>query len=783
MNLKKILSYPITKDILCILMLILFYISISLLLSHNGQYILGSNIDFSLQHYTIPEYLRNLFYQTHDLLPDFSFHLGAGQNIYYLSYYGLLNPVIMFSYLFPNIEMLDYIIISMACIIMISCILFYFYLKKYHCSRMICTISTFMFLCATPFIFHSHRHIMFIDYFPFLILGFYGIDQFVHQKKSLLLIISIVLMIFTSYYFSVSGLVVLFILGIFRYMKTYDIKRKEIIKLIIALLVRYAVAIMISAILILPTLYTLLSGRAIDTNTISIAELLKPHMYMLYSSYSMGLTMLSFISTVYMLFSKKKENIMLSIILLLVSIFPIFNYILNGLLYIHAKALIPFIPLVIINTSDCFMIWFKKMKKKNRHLLIIYTVISSTFVCLFNNSKDQFMTKKQVSSMFHHELNNDDNIYRSNTSLVDKTYMNKVCQLDEYKTTIYSSTSNSHYQDVYRDVFHNPLPYRNRFMLSSSNNILFQMYMAEKYIYSQEDYHHFYSKIDDKNSINLYQNDYVLPIGYATAKTININDFKQLSYPDNVINILGNIVHNEQTNIEIKNTKRMKLNYQIIKRKNIEYVSDNNEYIVFVRDDGKISLKVNNQLNNQLLLISFDVLESDKDLAIQMNDIKNKLTSQNWKYSNHHNQFNYVLFDNNHQLDITFLKGVYKITNVKVSTIDFEQLKNINQDIDPLILDKQKTKGDTIDGNIEVKNNSYFTISLPYDKGFDIFVDNKKIAYEKVNYSFIGFPISKGQHHITIEYHAPYKDIAIMISVIGLTVFLILIYFEKKCKR
>lgn len=766
MNLRKIKLHYDMKDILCILTLILCYIFIMCILSHNGKYILGSNVDFSIQHYTILEYFRNLFYKTHDFLPDFTFYLGAGQNIYHLSYYGLLNPIITFSYLFPHINMLNYMIITMSVVVIGSCLLFYFYLKKNHYSRMICMLSSLMFLCSAPFILHSHKHIMLIDYFPFLILGFYGIDLFIEKKKSFLLIISIILMIFTSYYFSISGLVVLFILGIFRFYQRSEINYKSLLKFSVSLLYRFIIAVSISAILILPTFYTLLSER---TNTnIHITDLWEPHMYMLYSYYTMGLTIICLITTIYMLFSKKKANVILSVILLLISIFPVFNYILNGFLYIDAKSLIPFIPLVLLNTSDCLMIWFNKLRKANRNLLIIYIACSSMFICLFSNYQEQLMTKNQLTRQLYMQSNKEDNIYRTHTSLLDKTYVNKVCCLDDYKSTIYSSTLNVNYQDTYTDIFNNPLSYRNKFMLS---------------FYSSEDYQRVYSKIGGDYSINIYKNDYILPIGYATAKTINKNDFKQLRYPDNIINLLGQVVSDKQTNVEIKKAKRIDLNYEIVKIKNIKYINNDDEYFIFAGDDAHISLKVNNKLDDQLLFISFNILESDKDIAIRMSNVKNKVINENWKYRNHHNQFNYVLFDNDKQLDISFSKGLYKMTNIKVSILNFEQLKHINQDIDPFILDKQKTQGDTISGNINVKKNSYFIISLPYDKGFDIYVDHKKTAYEKSNFSFIGFPITKGKHVIEINYHAPYKNIALIISLTGVILFLMTICFERKYKK
>ena len=102
MKKKSDLKYYIT--------LTLFFIIQFLIITRFGQYLYGSTIDWDHQHYNIPEYFRTLFYSTGDLFPDFAPPLGAGQNIYNLSYYGLFNPVIMLSYLLPFVPMKIYIL-------------------------------------------------------------------------------------------------------------------------------------------------------------------------------------------------------------------------------------------------------------------------------------------------------------------------------------------------------------------------------------------------------------------------------------------------------------------------------------------------------------------------------------------------------------------------------------------------------------------------------------------------------------------------------------------------
>ncbi len=107
------------KDFLNIALLILFYFVVLLITTKGFKYLPLSKVDFDVQHYPLAEYFRNLFYSTGDIMPDFTFNLGAGENIYYISYYGLFNPIIMFSYIMPHIPMMYYLMIMMSFVVII----------------------------------------------------------------------------------------------------------------------------------------------------------------------------------------------------------------------------------------------------------------------------------------------------------------------------------------------------------------------------------------------------------------------------------------------------------------------------------------------------------------------------------------------------------------------------------------------------------------------------------------------------------------------------------------
>ena len=95
------------------------------------KHLFGSNIDWITQHVTIPEYFRNLFYETKNLIPNLAFNLGAGQNIYNFSYYGLLSPIILISYLLPFVNMPIFIMIASVILYLLSGFLMFKFMVKY----------------------------------------------------------------------------------------------------------------------------------------------------------------------------------------------------------------------------------------------------------------------------------------------------------------------------------------------------------------------------------------------------------------------------------------------------------------------------------------------------------------------------------------------------------------------------------------------------------------------------------------------------------------------------
>lgn len=830
------------RDYKNIFLLIISYFFIFFILTR-GVYLYGSRTDWQNQSWEFAEYFRNLFYETHQWFPNFAFHIGSGENIYYFSYYGLFSPLIMISYLFPFMKMMDYIITVNILTVISSIILFYVWLRTKKYDETLSVTVSFLFLFASPLIYQSHRQMMFISYFPFFCMALMGIDLYFEKKKSTLFTVSLFLMIMTSYYFSVTGIVVLVLYAIYRQLSLEDkFDIKKIGKCIFSICVRIAISVSMSAVLILPTLFALKNGRSASTSKNMFAfSWYIPKISLeniLYSSYATGVTSIAMIAIMIGILSRKKERKFLAASILLFISIPFFNFILNGTLYTNSKIFIPFLPLVLLLVAELLsdakekkieskvfwitvivmlIIFFWNIKwefdllylvEGTVTLFLLYRVIHfdhlnlfyafivgiSVCICLVCNLSDVLVKDSSEDTNFSSNnesliqatMNQDNRLYRITNDYFSIMNINKIYGANYYQTTVYSSAINKTYSDLFYHVFGNNMIFRNARILNPTDNILFNTYMGNKYLITSQNPPIGYTKINADKKIAVYENKNVFPIGYATGHVISNKVYKKLTYPYNVEALLNYAVVNTSSNQKvISSIDKSSVSDMVgsVTYKNLTLNEQKKVYSIQAMDQAQMKVRLKQDETNKILMIRFhmDLQDKTKDLGVTINGVANKLTCSTWQYQNNNREFNYVLSSNQpiNQLDIQFLKGNYQISKIEIYMLDYNSISNNHTKIDPFMIDKTKTKGDVIDGNVNVKKDGYFVLNVPYDKGFQVKVNGKDAAYEKVNTSFLGFKLQKGEQHIHIIFQAPYAKEGKIISLIGLILWIGLILLEK----
>ncbi len=785
----------------------------------------GSKIDWVSQHIVFPDYFRKLFYQTKNFFPSFALSIGAGQNIYNFSYYGLLNPLMIFSYLFPFISMKNYIIgLNIVLYILLGVIMYYFFKKKV--SKTSALTTTLILLLAAPILFHFHKHFMFVNYLPFLFLALIGVDKFFEDGRLFPICLSLFFVITISYYFAISSILVVCIYALYKYISLNDkIVIKDMIKKALIFLIPVMISILLAGVLLLPTFYVLKTGRASNTISVSFIEKLIPYYNIdsiLYNNYSMGLTGISLISLISFYNTKDKDKKVVAVLLSIIFFIPLFVYLLNGNLYLRNKVCIPFISLmgillcyfindllnkkislkrivliVVIVSSLCILFKYKNVaiyfdlifllfsvfcyyKKYTNKFMFIILLLFVPFITLYiSNSNDLYVSKNEdekvvsedISRRINNTLNRENDLVRFNN--LDNTLqnVNRVYDINYNQDSIYSSVYNPLYNNFYKKIFKNTLSYRNNLVLSQNNDILFQTFMGVKYIYTTGSVPIGYKKIDK----DIYVNENVLPMFYGTDRITNSLEFDKMKYPDNISALLNSVVVKDGVTNEAKDIiNEIDLGYNVSDLHDVNILKkDNYIDVKSLKDDGWFYVNLDQGLGNDILIVSIDLLNKSSckngDLKISINDITNVQTCKQWIYKNNNKTFHYVISNDKDvkRLKVKFSKGNYKIGNISIYKLNYGDLGNIKSRQSEFVVNKKLSVGDNIYGKINMKNDGYFVTSIPYEKGFSVYVDSKKVKYEVVNKAFLGFKLSSGEHDIKITYKAPLQRMGLIISTIG----------------
>ncbi len=916
--------------------------------------VFGSAVDWISQHSVLPDYFRKQFYATGELFPEFAFHIGGGQNIYNFAYYGLYSPVILLSWLFPFVKMSDYMMAAQFLCLAASVLLLYAWLLGRKFPRGTALGMAVIFLLAGPMIFHSCKQIMFVNYMPFLCMSFLGVDWYFDKRRSGLLVAGIFLMIMTSFYFSIGGMLVLVLYGVHRYFEMCEgggakLSFKGFMGEGIRFLIPFITAVLMSGILLVPTALALTGREDSASGVKELWELLIPRLSVerfFYSPYGIGLTTLSVSALVSVMFLGKLSERVLAWVSGAVLVFPVFAWLLNGGLYIRDKVMIPFLPLLCYITAchlrsleqgesgrnckggqsaaerqmrvrqdcgicgrkervreDCGICGRKERVREDcgicisrerwrrraavclpalayltpilmvckeigkgeygeywklvlleglltmclflfrrRHavLLLLPSVLSlGLFTGVMNTCENQTVDRE-----FYEAVTDEDagkliqkvtgkkeeqgGIYRieqAGDAAQKAANLNRIHDMSQLTSSIYSSSYNAGYQKFREEVFELEEPFRNFLMQPAADNPVFQDFMGVKYILrrtkpaSQEEKQgensgntlSGYTLLGTKGAWEMYENEDALPVAFATDRVMTEEAYGKLSFPYNQLALLeyavagegsgdvaaGKDVAGEDTDSEDPDNKKpdrtdMGSEEPSGNKRESEEAADKEpgskentveavdikfpETVSSKKDETKmINIPVRETENILFLQFRVKNLRPGHDLTVWVEGTRNKLTSNRHFYYNKNTVFTYAvpLEKGQKQIRIKFGEGHYEISGVKCflgAPVSREEAGLCQSEF---MTDQEKTKGNVIAGEINVKSDGYFVTTIPYDESFDVYVDGQETGKEKVNTTFLGFQISEGEHEIRIVYHAPGMLFGKLLSLAGVVLMFV----------
>ena len=107
----------------------------------------------------------------------------------------------------------------------------------------------------------------------------------------------------------------------------------------------------------------------------------------------------------------------------------------------------------------------------------------------------------------------------------------------------------------------------------------------------------------------------------------------------------------------------------------------------------------------------------------------------------------------------------------RVERLREEPLKNI------------EISSNQISGTVDLSTDKVLCLTVPYENGWEVYVDGKKTDILRANYAFMGLRLSAGHHEILFKYNVPYLLEGSIVSLICVLITVMIIIVEKRNRK
>lgn len=789
------------------------------------------SIDGLFQHVIALKYIRqyiiNLF--TKGSFPMVDFSLGQGFDVIgTLNYYGFGDPVTLLTVLFPEnaMELMYEILIFVR---MYLSGLFVAYLLRTLGKTKTSTIlpACILYPFCNYALLGGIRHPMFFNGIMYLPLLIAAVERVIIKKKIGLLVFVVSVAFINNYYFMYINTVMAAIYFFVRQIGSYRAKGiKELAGSIGRIVISYIWGTCMGAMLLIPSVYAFLNNVR-TTTKIAIPDTFFGDDYyekflksFIITDNDMnmftipGIGILGVIAIVVLLIFRKssdKKILTLFAIMFIMLLFPMVGKVMNGFSYVTMR--FSYGMALILSVAVAFAIDDLKIAKQFLPCLvtlasIITIVINMNMIFGENysyNSKDYVnkgTLEKEMNTADVKMIKSikDDSFYRTERL---RSRSNKSAYCNFNQTGFYYSIIPGKMTDMYVSTCLSDC-YRSYVIKGLEDRIGMLALASTKYYVNYGgkapyDFEKIKEETIDGRKVCLYENKNYLPLGVTYSSYMTRTDYDKLNPIERELALLNSsVVDNKIANKIFENNKTVNSNKAVDNNNNTKI--KNNQTITGVYTSemkiknekniaaGKSYLKTKyggaleynfNGLKDSLTYIVFKgVHVKDTDQGDTAAEYKSDGNSGNLRvigdysdgyYYKEASVFNmgYSKESQNH-VDIKFNSNrKYTFKDVYAAMVPASNYDNVASNLKKEVLENVKLSDNHISGNIKVSKDKILQLSIPYSKGYKIYVDGKKTETFSSGIGYIGVKILKGSHNINVTYKSPGIVAGAMLTIIS----------------
>lgn len=398
----------------------------------------------------------------------------------------------------------------------------------------------------------------------------------------------------------------------------------------------------------------------------------------------------------------------------------------------------------------------------------------------------------------------DDNFYRVDTSSANDEFENTGLVLDYNGVSMYNSVINKGLIKYHKDLdsigisaVHRIYSFDNRTALEALANVRYYMIRKDypqNLPYGFSRYKDYSTKAHE---YSIYKNDYPLSIGYTYDKYIDTEEYEKLSSIEKQQMQLEAVVVDTDNgkSLEKQDTKSVtdKIQYGTVTVKNKDGVVVKSDRIRSNKEMSELTLSYEKKKGYEAYLMLDGVTTKKPRIKIKIStdDMEKNIVIRNNSLTYALGRDSYLInlgySDTSETEDVTFtipIEARINYSDVKVCYVPMDDyVSQINERNAESLQNVSTDTNNEVSGEVSVSSDKVMVFSIPYSSGWKAYVDGKETSLFRANTMYMGINLTKGNHKIVLRYNSPGLYLGMIVSALGIIIFIILMIVSKRKKR
>lgn len=293
--------------------------------------------------------------------------------------------------------------------------------------------------------------------------------------------------------------------------------------------------------------------------------------------------------------------------------------------------------------------------------------------------------------------------------------------------------------------------YNNRYSVSAYSSL---MYLDTYNLLDKLGIYTYYNCIYYINDLDIYHLLFNIKYVYNDGEISENNDSIGYMYmiDNNDSSLDGNYVEN--LNSMFKDLTGLDDLYKVqdYKNKSIEKIENDDTKVTYTFKTKKDIYYVFNDTRIMCLEINGETIKNDGLTNISFGKMSSDTITIIYNSYDNNKDGNFYTYDQD-----KFNEGVNLLKQKTINVTEFKE--------------------DYIKGNCETDKDIHVYTSIPYDKGWSVYVNGKEVDTYKYKDSLLMFDISKGNNEIELKFNISHLNIGIITSIISMVLMGVLYYF------